>query len=258
MPPPPQTIPSDLLAQYTLDGQIPVESWYFDESNQHTGIEWTDELVTMFIKEFSLERIQEDQLSFEFYRGAARFHLEAFQKLPDSVRGKDVAVIGSLNPWIEAICIQFGAASITTVEYNVPNPTSQIQTMSYTEFETVENRFDTIISYSSIEHSGLGRYGDPLNPEADLITMKHCHKALKENGMMFLGVPIGKDTLVWNAHRVYGPLRLCLLLEGFEELFWVGASKGRVFKLDHQDHKQPVIALRKREGAEIPEQRSSS
>jgi hypothetical protein len=31
--------------------------------------------------------------------------------------------------------------------------------------------FDLIVTYSSLEHSGLGRYGDSLNPWADLITM---------------------------------------------------------------------------------------
>jgi hypothetical protein len=31
--------------------------------------------------------------------------------------------------------------------------------------------FDAMVSFSSLEHSGLGRYGDGLNPWADLITM---------------------------------------------------------------------------------------
>ncbi len=30
-------------------------------------------------------------------------------------------------------------------------------------------KFDTVVSFSSIEHSGLGRYGDGLNPWADLV-----------------------------------------------------------------------------------------
>ena len=29
--------------------------------------------------------------------------------------------------------------------------------------------FDAVVSFSSIEHSGLGRYGDALNPWGDLI-----------------------------------------------------------------------------------------
>jgi hypothetical protein len=30
-------------------------------------------------------------------------------------------------------------------------------------------KFDAVVSFSSIEHSGLGRYGDGLNPWADLV-----------------------------------------------------------------------------------------
>jgi len=29
--------------------------------------------------------------------------------------------------------------------------------------------FDGVITYSSLEHSGLGRYGDALNPWGDLV-----------------------------------------------------------------------------------------
>jgi hypothetical protein len=250
---PPRTIPDDLLSRYTLEGQIPVVDWYFDDSVQHKQFEWTDALIDECIEKYSIENIESGPISGEFYAGAPRFHLEAFRRSPEAIQGKDIAVIGSLLPWIECICLQLGAASVTTVEYNVPAATNRIQTMSYTSFTQLSEQFDTIISYSSIEHSGLGRYGDPLDPEGDLRTMKHCAKALREGGMFFLGVPMGKDTLVWNAHRVYGPLRYAKLIEGFEELFWIGAVKQRLFKQEHFNHKQPVIALRKRKGAQIAE-----
>ena len=35
-------------------------------------------------------------------------------------------------------------------------------------------------------------------------------------GLMFLAVPVGKDALVWNDCRVYGAVRLPMLLEGWE------------------------------------------
>jgi hypothetical protein len=30
-------------------------------------------------------------------------------------------------------------------------------------------QFDGVVTYSSLEHGGLGRYGDELNPWADLV-----------------------------------------------------------------------------------------
>lgn len=73
-----------------------------------------------------------------------------------------------------------------------------------------------VISISTIEHDGLGRYGDPLDPMADLKSMSAIKRLLKPNGLFFLSVPIGEDLLVWNLHRRYGKNRLPLLLEGWK------------------------------------------
>ena len=64
----------------------------------------------------------------------------------------------------------------------------------------------------------MTRYGDPINPRGDLEAMARTMRYLKEGGLMFLAVPIGKDTVVWNAHRVYGKARLPLLLEHWDLL----------------------------------------
>ena len=40
-------------------------------------------------------------------------------------------------------------------------------------------QFDAMVTFSSIEHSGLGRYGDSLNPWGDLITMAQSWCLLK-------------------------------------------------------------------------------
>ena len=56
-------------------------------------------------------------------------------------------------------------------------------------------KFDAMVSFSSLEHSGLGRYGDGLNPWADLITMAKVWCALKPNGRALVGVPSGPDSI---------------------------------------------------------------
>ena len=38
-------------------------------------------------------------------------------------------------------------------------------------FDTV----DVIVSFSSLEHDGQGRYGDPLDPDGDLVAMKELY-----------------------------------------------------------------------------------
>ncbi len=55
-----------------------------------------------------------------------------------------------------------------------------------------------------IEHIGLGRYGDPLNSDGDLQASLELARVLTKGGLLFIVVPVGKDSVVrFNAHRIY-------------------------------------------------------
>jgi SAM-dependent methyltransferase len=58
--------------------------------------------------------------------------------------------------------------------------------------------FDWIVAVSSIEHIGLGHYGDPVDPEGDTKAMQRAWEWLKPGGWMYLDVPFA-DT-----YRVLG------------------------------------------------------
>lgn len=251
MPAPPREIPQDLLASYTLDGSIPVHNMYFNSSKKPNTVVWENEYINRVVNRFTFNNVLTNKHGKETYTGAARFHVVACEKYSSHIKNKDVAVIGSISPWIEAILINAGAKSVTTVEYNVPVCEHNIiKTTSYTDFTISEKQYDAIFSYSSIEHSGLGRYGDPLNPNGDIETMEHIYRSLKVGGLCFLGVPVGKDHLVWNAHRIYGEKRLKLLyLDKFKEMEWIGISKSYIstyaVKAGNPAYKQPLIVLLK-------------
>ncbi len=55
----------------------------------------------------------------------------------------------------------------------------------------------------TVEHIGLGRYGDPIDPDADLKAMKELERVLAQDGDFIFVTPIGKPKLQFNAHRVY-------------------------------------------------------
>ena len=75
-------------------------------------------------------------------------------------------------------------------------------------------KYDLIVTMSSLDHDGLGRYGDPMAPDGDLLTLDSLASVISPSGLCFLTVPVGPDAIVWNLHRRYGPIRLPLLLEG--------------------------------------------
>ena len=54
-----------------------------------------------------------------------------------------------------------------------------------------------------IEHIGLGRYGDLLDPDADLKAMSELQRVLSVDGNLLFVVPLGRPRVVFNAHRIY-------------------------------------------------------
>ncbi len=56
-------------------------------------------------------------------------------------------------------------------------------------------KFDAMVSFSSLEHAGLGAYGEALNPWADLITMARAWCVLKPKARALVGVPTGPDRI---------------------------------------------------------------
>ena len=54
-----------------------------------------------------------------------------------------------------------------------------------------------------LEHIGLGRYGDPIDPTGDVKGARELSRSLAENGHLLVVVPVGKDKIVYNAHRIY-------------------------------------------------------
>jgi len=56
----------------------------------------------------------------------------------------------------------------------------------------------------TVEHVGLGRYGDPINPDADIKAIKELKRVLARNGSLLFVVPIGgQPKIYFNAHRIY-------------------------------------------------------
>lgn len=55
----------------------------------------------------------------------------------------------------------------------------------------------------TVEHIGLGRYGDPLDPDGDLKAMNELKRVLAPGGSLLFVVPIGKPKILFNGHRIY-------------------------------------------------------
>ena len=63
---------------------------------------------------------------------------------------------------------------------------------------------DSLSCLHSLEHFGLGRYGDRLDPDGHLKGLDNFHRILRRGGILHLAVPIGPHRIEFNAHRVFG------------------------------------------------------
>lgn len=79
-----------------------------------------------------------------------------------------------------------------------------------------------------IEHIGLGRYGDSLNPDGSQAAAAELLRVLRPGGRLFLSVPVGRERVCFNAHRVFEPETVQSFIHGLRlESFSLVDDAGR-------------------------------
>lgn len=161
-------------------------------------------------------------------------------------------VIGSERPWVECLALNAGARVVTTWEYSTiltdhprlrAAPTAEL---AHGFASGAREPVDWVVSFSSLEHSGLGRYGDAPNPDGDRAAMEEALCALRPGGVLALGVPMScasRGYIEFNAHRVYGYERLAFIAAGYELLAFQGV--GCEEYSDATANPQPIVLLRR-------------
>lgn len=225
VPPDVYEVPPEILEMYLFERRVPVNYLHIDDSDwtkdEDKNEPWNESMIEqLFIKIKNKSLIGgygvQESLNIE---NAIKDHM-----LPQ-VKDGHVLVIGSQTPWIEAILLYHGAAKVTTLEYSKiisQHPKLEILTPKNLRDLVLEGKppsFDAMVTFSSLEHSGLGRYGDPLNPWGDLITMAQTWCLMKPGGRALVGVPSGMDQVLFNTNRLYGPIMSAHLYANWNQIY---------------------------------------
>lgn len=232
VPTPARKMPDALRDAYAMGGRAAITERYRDDAYpQNHPLIYTDVMI-----DACLARVEEGKNG--IYGETDVWLRQALAQFP--VAGREVGVVGSISPWYEAICLAHEGRP-TTVDYNpIISESARLRTMTLAEWSAAPVYFDDVISISSIEHDGLGRYGDPLDPDGDIKAMAGLRRMVRPGGRLFLAVPIGRDQVAFNAHRIYGRARLPLLLQGWSVVDHFGFQDAH---LDLDGGVQPVFVL---------------
>jgi hypothetical protein len=108
----------------------------------------------------------------------------------------DVGMIGVLSAFVP---VEF--LDIRPLEVALPGLVSRKDDLSSLALPS-----DSVSSLSCLhvlEHIGLGRYGDPLDPDGHVKAAGELSRVLAYGGDLYLSVPVGRERACFNAHRVF-------------------------------------------------------
>ena len=231
--PPPRQIPEAMRAAFTFDGRVVLSEYYFNQ--KYLGATASESLWTRERVDEMIQQARTRTLVGNYGLSETGWVIEGLARMNLS-RADEVLVIGSENPWVEACVLAAGAGRVTTLEYGVitslhPQITTLTPDALRSQFASYMNRFDAVVTFSSVEHSGLGRYGDALNPYGDKQAIARAWCLAKPGAPLLLGVMCGAtDELAFNAHRIYGPMQLAHLTANWAHV-WRAPEGGQVVHL---------------------------
>ena len=104
---------------------------------------------------------------------------------------------------------------------------SDAKNLENIESESVES----LSALGSLFTFGLGQYGDPVDPEADLKAYKSVQRVMKSNGDFYFSAPVSdKNYLKFNTHRGYKPEYIANIFDKMNliEFSYVSEGKGLI------------------------------
>lgn len=79
-----------------------------------------------------------------------------------------------------------------------------------------DNSLESVSCMHVVEHIGLGRYGDPLDPRGDLLAIEELKRVVSKGGHLLFVTPVGIPRVMFNAHRIYSYKQIIDYFAGFD------------------------------------------
>jgi len=80
------------------------------------------------------------------------------------------------------------------------------------------------------EHVGLGRYGDPLDPDGTRKAAAEIERVLAPGGQLLFSMPVGRTRTCFNAHRIHAPHEVAAMFPELKLVEFSGVDDGGAFR----------------------------
>ena len=105
---------------------------------------------------------------------------------------------------------------IRPLDIEVPNIDFKQMDLSTNEISSeLEDSTSSLSCLHTLEHLGLGRYGDPIINTALINFVKNLSKMLKNSGILYVSFPIGRRRVEFNANNIFNIQEMNLLFKEF-------------------------------------------
>lgn len=142
-----------------------------------------------------------------FYQGAWLARRVAAEKPAKHVDiGSSVLTISVLSAHVETVFVDY-----RPLQVSLPGLTSMAGNILALSF--ADASIGSLSCLHVIEHIGLGRYGDPFDPKGSVKAALELQRVVKRDGSLFLSLPIGRERVCFNAHRVHSPLTVLAMFQ---------------------------------------------
>jgi SAM-dependent methyltransferase len=138
--------------------------------------------------------------------------------------------IGSYRHFVLGLLSHF---AVTTIDVRGRRPISDKETVITCDAKKIllpNESYDVVLSLCTLEHFGLGRYGDEFDLDADKKAFREMVRVLKPGGHVIFTTNITRTrpSIAFNAHRIYTHEMIrerCGGLVSVEEVFYSMASQ---------------------------------
>jgi SAM-dependent methyltransferase len=125
--------------------------------------------------------------------------------------------VGSHHKFVALLSMVVPVTMVDIRPLSLPVPTLQFQKGSIVELPFPDRSIPSVSSICVIEHIGLGRYGDPIDPHGTEKAAAELKRIVAPGGDLYISVPIEKQNRIYfDANRAFTEEYVLQLFAPFE------------------------------------------